>query len=242
MGLKKLLAPPAVAAIVFFIIWYTNRITIWNALFVYSMLNLGYFVVKAFKYGLLFHSCKITETQLTAFTFYYKEYNCKYSKAKSMITKDFREEDIKMLKSQPDVQYMEIYLERTRENPYKNFGRILAGYALREDAAFDVGIKNVLQEFNFKKTSFDDCNVIQSSLKKIDELSKGFAFYKLSQPIWDYVASGEKETSHMFLTENKITVSCGVFKGKEPIKIKEILEDRVNTKELLEETKSKKEN
>jgi len=242
MSVAKILIFPGVSLLASLLLWLLKLFTGKTIVIIYTMLILLYLLIQLYRYGILLTSPKIHETICPHFTFYYKEYDCEYKEVRPKIYKELNEADGNMLKSQPQVNYVEIY---QNHNPALTQGHTLAGFALRSVAEYDIGIAQVMKALNFKKRVFNECPSIVSSLKKVDELSSRIALDKLAGQLWDYAKNIKKTNGVLFKWEEKKTVSCGVWLGAEAkqFNVKGFLEEPNVKSEFLQDdslTKHKK--
>ena len=215
MSLLKLLAFPIISLALMLYLWMTHRIATKNSLIIAGVLNLIYIAVQAYRYGLLKMTIKLEERLWPEFTCYFKEYNCGYYDARNKTFKELTEADTNMLKSQPQVNYVEVYCDKTSKSYNEGAGHVLVGFALQGDAGIDIGIARVLETLNYKKRTFSSCNATFGALTKVDEFSGRIALSKMSGHIWETVEKQHNGQGVMFTWEDKKFVICGAFVGLE---------------------------
>ena len=215
MPMVKLFIIPLVAALISTYLWYATYITGKTAFLFGVIVNLIYLLIQLYRYGLLFTSTTISEIDWPSFTYYYKEYECEYKDIRKKAFKELSESDRNMLKSQPMVNYMEIYQDCVAPGKALESGHACGGFALRSGAETDIGISKVLETHGFKRRVFEKCRVALSTMKKVDELSGRIALDKTADQIWTHLKAGRISKGVLFIWEEKKTVSCGAFMGEE---------------------------
>jgi hypothetical protein len=214
MSMAKIIAFPLLSLLALLYLWCANLVTIKNVWIIAAVVNIIYVTMQLYRYGILFMKPSIAEIKCPEFTFYYKEFDGKYCDAREKLVKPFSECDGNMVKSEYQVDYLEIYTDKVDKSKCQSSGHIIAGFALRGAAAIDIGVRKVLECHNFKKTDIKPCEAIVGTIKKIDNYSGGIVVHKLSGHVRNYLESKYKESGMLFMWEQKKTVTCGVFYGQ----------------------------
>jgi len=215
MSSLKLLAFPIISSALMLYLWLSNRLGVGKAVMIEVTLNLVYVFLQVYRYGLLQLTVGFGEEQWPAFTYYFKEYDCKYSDAREKVFKELSEADRNMLKTQPQVNYMEVYLDKSKKSYKESAGRVTVGFALQGDAEKDIGIAKVLECLNYDKRELKPCKAVHGRMKMVDEYSGRLALRMWAGPAWDTVEKHHGGQGTMFIWEGKKSLACGVFVGPE---------------------------
>ncbi len=211
MSVERILAIPLLTLFVLGCLWYIRILSGTSVLFAGVVSSLAYVLLQAYRYGLVFAAATVEEKDWPGFTCYYKEYECEYAKARKKLHKLMTGADLNMLKSQHQVNYIEIYQDRKAAK--ETSGHVLAGFALRGEAEIDVGISKVLETLNFRKRKFAPGLAILGEMKRVDEFGGRIAVSKLGSQARTAAEASGKQVGPMFVWEDKRAVSCGVFVG-----------------------------
>ncbi len=213
MSVVKILVIPLVSFLVLLYLWYSRLLNGTKALTFGAISQLVYILVQLYRYGLLFTSAVVAETAWPGFVCYYKEYDCEYAQAREKVQKLMTDADRNMLRSQHQVNYIEIYQEKAAG---KKEGHVLAGFALQGDAKNDIGIGKVLETLRFKRREFSSCTAMVGTMKKVDEYSGRIAVLRMAeQACAAATATPGRVAGPVFIWEDKKLVSCGAFVGPE---------------------------